>query len=300
MPSERYFPGNIAKGRFGYPLAGQYVVYYPKRSERPNKYDRSLRYQIMRDAIKVFLKAFPTARLAAGMTAGREKATAELALVQFGAELPEYGALLPYLSPCRRRLIEDSPDEASLMRNIAAELSVCHALRRLGLGYMPPAYSRTCTGKPAAPDVYLSISHSGRAAVCAASRIPIGVDIERVRRINPGLARKLRCQAAAPAQELDALLLSHWVAKESFLKMTGEGLAGLTRAQYRPEDGVVFDSAKPCVRGYINAFKFLAANPPLEEPAAYLAAICSASPCAVSVTEYSSAREALALLSPPL
>lgn len=238
--------------------------------------------------------------LAAGIAAGREEATAELAMVQFGAELPEYGALLPYLSPCRRRLIEDSPDEASLMRNIAAELSVCHALRRLGIGYMPPAYSRACTGKPEAHDVYLSISHSGRVAVCTASRIPIGVDIERIRRLNPGLARKLNCQVTAPAQELDALLLSHWIAKESFLKMTGEGLAGLDRAQYRPEDGIVFDSAKPRVRGYIHTFKFLAANPPLEEPAAYLAAICSASPCAVSVTEYSSAGEALALLSAPL
>lgn len=234
------------------------------------------------------------------MRTGREAEAAELAIVRFGAELPEYGALLPYLSDRRRRLVESSPDEAALMRNIAAELSVCHALRRLGLGCMPPVYSGTRAGKPIAPGAYLSISHSGRVAVCAASHMPIGVDIERVRHVNPGLARKLRCPADVPARELDALLLSHWTAKESFLKMTGEGLAGLSRVRYCPGDGIVFDDADPRSRGFIHAFGFSAPDRPSEAAGTYLAAVCSALPCAVSITEYPSVCEALAQLCPPL
>lgn len=211
---------------------------------------------------------------------------ARLFVVRFGAEPPEYGALLRYLSPRRRERIEASRDNETLMRNIAAELSVCHALRRFGLAYAPADYSYSAAGMPEAHGLFLSISHSARVAVCAAAHVPIGVDIERIRRVSGALAKRLGCSGECG----DEALLSHWVARESFLKMTGEGLSGLSRVRYSPETGEIRSVADCGGSGRIRIMPF---PPCAGETSGYIAAVCTASPSEVSITEYPSAAIAL-------
>jgi 4'-phosphopantetheinyl transferase len=94
-----------------------------------------------------------------------------------------------------------------------------------------PKTERTAEGKPFFPDhpeIRFSYSHSGPLALCGLSDIPLGVDIEAIRPVRPGLARRvmsdreygdhLRC----PDQ--DGRLFALWTLKESFWKCTGTGI----------------------------------------------------------------------------
>ena len=96
-------------------------------------------------------------------------------------------------------------------RSLGAALALHAALSRHLKGYAPPAdYMRLPGGKPVLRDGqgwHISLAHAGDWAVCALHRAPVGVDVER------------KCRASAiPVRE--------WVGVESYLKLTGAGLAG--------------------------------------------------------------------------
>lgn len=94
-----------------------------------------------------------------------------------------------------------------------------------------PKVAYTDKGKPYLPDhpdIHFNISHCPQGCVCAISDKPIGVDIQDIRPFSLAVAR--RCCSAAELH-----LLAHsfdptscftrmWSMKESYLKMTGEGI----------------------------------------------------------------------------
>jgi 4'-phosphopantetheinyl transferase len=97
-------------------------------------------------------------------------------------------------------------------------------------------FQSTPAGKPLLrapqPGLNFNLSHSGsRAALGVCRTAPLGIDIEAVRQVTDGLAR--RFFAAAEVAELEALAAEHqqqaffrcWTRKEAFLKATGEGIA---------------------------------------------------------------------------
>ena len=96
-------------------------------------------------------------------------------------------------------------------RSLGAELALHVALSRHLDGYAPPPLcGRLPGGKPVLRDGqgwHISLAHAGDWAVCALHRAAVGVDIERKGRA-----------AAIPVYE--------WVGIESYLKLTGTGLAG--------------------------------------------------------------------------
>ena len=112
-------------------------------------------------------------------------------------------------------------------------------LRQAALRYAPALADLTLAsgahGKPYfphAPQVQFSISHSGSCWVCAFSGRPVGIDVQQ--------HRACRMQAIASRfffpEELAYLdrtayapFFDLWCAKESLLKLTGQGLGGLTR-----------------------------------------------------------------------
>lgn len=82
-------------------------------------------------------------------------------------------------------------------------------------------------GKPYAKglDVHFSISHSGDLVVCAVSDKKIGIDIEKIRKINPNISERFACE-----NELE-YINSHrngffeiWTLKEAYFKCIGTGL----------------------------------------------------------------------------
>lgn len=96
---------------------------------------------------------------------------------------------------------------------------------------------RTSFGKPyyeGEADIYFNISHCPSAVAVAVSRNPVGIDVEGVRKIKYGTVKK-----CCSAEEMEYVLgekdknlsdeatkrfLQVWTLKESYVKMTGEGL----------------------------------------------------------------------------
>ena len=82
-------------------------------------------------------------------------------------------------------------------------------------------------GKPFAKnvDANFNVSHSGDYVVCAVSDKEIGIDIEKIRAINPHVAERF----ATPV-EIEHInstpngLFEIWVLKEAYFKCTGSGL----------------------------------------------------------------------------
>ena len=114
------------------------------------------------------------------------------------------------------------------------------ALRSILSGYLgvePAALKFACTeaGKPFLPGapVSFNLSHSDGLAVCAVTTAgQVGVDIERLRRLDDADAivqryfapGELRQYAAVRPAERTAAFFSTWTRKEAFLKAAGSGI----------------------------------------------------------------------------
>ena len=90
----------------------------------------------------------------------------------------------------------------------------------------------TCdeNGKPEVNGIYFNLSHSGENVVCAVSEKPVGCDIEKIRAYKERIPERYftenerqyleKFQGEDRKKEFFRL----WTMKESYLKMTGEGL----------------------------------------------------------------------------
>jgi phosphopantetheinyl transferase len=82
------------------------------------------------------------------------------------------------------------------------------------------------------PGVYISITHCKTAAAVIVSSIPVGVDMETLRRSDMRLARRIchenelaLLEKARNEQQFDSLFTDMWVKKEAYSKMKGKGLS---------------------------------------------------------------------------
>jgi len=88
-------------------------------------------------------------------------------------------------------------------------------------------------GKPewALGGFHFNVSHSGAWVVCAADKEEIGVDVERIHKVDSGISQrffssienKLLSDFQSPTQWLDCFY-KLWVLKESYIKAIGKGL----------------------------------------------------------------------------
>lgn len=83
---------------------------------------------------------------------------------------------------------------------------------------------------PDFPDIHFSLSHSGDRVMCAVSRSPVGCDVEEAEETEADL-RRIRYVARCLTETERELALADpsafyriWTLKESFVKMTGQGL----------------------------------------------------------------------------
>lgn len=113
-------------------------------------------------------------------------------------------------------------------RSLGAGLLLQKVLPRHGA---EPAKVRLgANGKPQAEGLCFNVSHSGSWAVCAVGRKPVGCDVERVVRAPERVAERFFHPNEAAyirqcrAEERDTAFFRIWTMKESYVKMTGEGL----------------------------------------------------------------------------
>ena len=84
-------------------------------------------------------------------------------------------------------------------------------------------------------NLYYNISHSGNISACVLSDVPVGVDIQNIRKVNEKIARRFfgekDCEYIFDSkdcseEEMNKKITYVWSAKESFVKLTGRGIAG--------------------------------------------------------------------------
>lgn len=78
-------------------------------------------------------------------------------------------------------------------------------------------------------NIYFNLSHSANYVVCAVSKSEIGIDIQKISQNKPRVAQRLFCIneqiQLEKASEKNAFFTRLWTLKESYLKMTGEGIS---------------------------------------------------------------------------
>lgn len=148
--------------------------------------------------------------------------------------------LMPFFSKTRLEKIGRlmlNPQDSSLSekhisaleQSAAAELAICAAMKNSGRPFAPSDYAYKESGQPTIQNGHISISHTEGYAACAIAREPVGIDVEREHTFSKAAAKRI----LFPQEELlresanaDELLSRIWTVKESFLKMTGEGIPG--------------------------------------------------------------------------
>lgn len=117
--------------------------------------------------------------------------------------------------------------------SVIAYLLLCHALKEEYGITSPPEFEYMETGKPVLcgyPDIHFNISHCRKGVACILDSKPAGIDIEEIKPLDVEVAGNVLSEEeynsilGSDAPETDFTVL--WTRKESFLKMTGEGLAG--------------------------------------------------------------------------
>lgn len=108
-------------------------------------------------------------------------------------------------------------------------------------------------GKPRHPDLLFSLSHSGEKVALAISRKgEVGCDLEKERAVPESVARRLPKEERQRLQQLVGEARAReffrlWTMRESYLKMTGEGLLGFWKLEILPSGGILRDGVRqPC------------------------------------------------------
>ena len=116
-------------------------------------------------------------------------------------------------------------------------------------------------GKPEIEGIYFNLSHSHDKVVCVVSKMPVGCDIEKIGKVRTGIAERfftnneIRYMERFSGDEQREEFYRLWTMKESYMKMTGEGMSlALDRFEFffGEEVQVLRDGRK--VLGYVKEY----------------------------------------------
>ncbi len=158
-----------------------------------------------------------------------------------------FDAVLNAVSEERRERVLRLADKADRCRSLCAAVALDACLQTVGLREWNTVLARDERGKPFLRDVpqyAISLSHSGRYAVCVLAEQPNGVDVQEIRDVRASLieryctAEEQQWLAARSNEERPTAFCRVWAAKESVLKAVGCGLAGVSTINV-VQDGVL-------------------------------------------------------------
>lgn len=145
----------------------------------------------------------------------------------------EAAALLRLLPVQRReRLLRGKQPERRREPLCAYFMLRCAVLERYRWAELPEIAIES-TGKPWFPDhpeVCFNLSHTGGAVLTGVADGPVGVDIERMRRVKPQMMRRLQA-------ETEEEFFRRWVRLEARSKRSGAGVAAMLDGEPPPQPG---------------------------------------------------------------
>lgn len=158
----------------------------------------------------------------------------------------------------RKEKILKQQEKKEQVRSLAAGSLLHYALCR-EMGFLPDAkedfkMEYEAGGKPFLKeyaDVHFNLSHSGEYVCCGAGREPVGVDIQKHTVVKDRLALRFftkednRILAEHSDREREELFFRMWSIKESYMKLTGEGMKmGLDSFEIDWNQGAVFEKGE--------------------------------------------------------
>ena len=131
----------------------------------------------------------------------------------------------------RRTKVMAFKHEQGRKLSAAAYMLLCKALREEYGINEAPLFEYSEHGKPAIvghPEIFFNMSHCRSVAACVVASSPVGVDVEDVREFKESLARYVlntdEYAAVMSSSSPDKEFIRLWTMKESYLKLTGEGI----------------------------------------------------------------------------
>jgi len=151
-----------------------------------------------------------------------------------------YHRLLQRCSAARREKLETIQTAAGKRNSLAAAVLLDLALQTRGIREQNVKYEYGETGKPSVcgiPGFHFSISHSGSSVICAVSEQPVGADLQESRPVSERLQHRMFTER----ERLLADPIRLWTLKESYAKLTGEGISVMERTE-------IFLEKEPVIR----------------------------------------------------
>lgn len=154
-------------------------------------------------------------------------------------ELPEgmkldIDGLAAGLSGERQNKIRARHYEKDRIQALGAGLLLDYGLRDYGLRERRVSIAYKNNGKPYLrdyADIHFNLSHSGNMVMAVFSDREAGCDVERLQEARMGVARRFfsageigKLEGEMPGPARDRLFCRLWTLKESYLKVTGEGM----------------------------------------------------------------------------
>lgn len=166
----------------------------------------------------------------------------------------DWVSAMPLLPPERQAKVLRYRKETDRIQCVAAWLLLRKACKELlSLHEVPPlAFGKH--GKPffpSLPQVNFNLSHCSEAVACVVDYVPVGIDIETVKPISKELMDYVLNdeeyhQVIASAQP-DVTFMKLWTQKESFLKLSGNGLCDNLKSLLDDVDKTIFHTdVDPC------------------------------------------------------
>ena len=137
-------------------------------------------------------------------------------------------------------------------QSLGAGLLLRYVLAQYGISMEYIRYGKH--GKPEVDGIFFNLSHSHDVAICAVADRSVGCDVEKIGKVPDGIAgRYFSSKENAyleqfSGEERARAFFKIWTMKESYLKMTGEGLSvRLDRVEMDFEDsGTVYLDGEKC------------------------------------------------------
>lgn len=154
----------------------------------------------------------------------------------------DYPKCMETISKDRKEKILRSRTSLGRKEQLGASLLLEQVLKRFG--YAIENMERSKNGKPEIDGIFFNLSHSDGRIVCAVSDKEIGCDIEKIGSYRESVARKICTDLEwnyleqFSEEEKNHAFYRLWTMKESYVKMTGEGIRfPLRQVEFVIEDG---------------------------------------------------------------
>ena len=150
----------------------------------------------------------------------------------------DYKALRPLLSQQRASRCDEIKNENARLSSAYAYILLRYCLLKEYGITEKPIFDFSAYGKPEiqGSNLHIGISHAKNAVICAADSMPLGLDIQDIRKISPRAAKHFctseELMQAENGADMDEVLSRIWCIKESKGKLTGlgfqEGFSGFS------------------------------------------------------------------------